>query len=326
MSALKSTTWKWHSTRTVSFSAIDRSRFTAFGQHVAKRFRGRFLYDTGAYTPWGPVVPLLTAVNIPGPYKVRNYKVECDIIYTNTVPTAPVRGAGRPQACYVCERLLDAAARELKMDAAELRRRNLIQAHEYPYELGFISRDGTKRKYDSGDVPALMERALQILGYDARREEQRKAHAEGRYVGIGIACCVEDTGLLHATGDYRRAIAATECQARALRSAQRPSSDPDLATLAVQAKGASVKTVEGLAGKDGLHPLQKAFKQHHALQCGFCTPGFLVTAAALLETISDPTELQVREWLSGNICRCTGYQFIVDAVLSASKDMNSALR
>ena len=157
--------------------------------------RGRFLYDTGAYTPWGPVVPLLTAVNIPGPYKVRNYKVECDIIFTNTVPTAPVRGAGRPQACYVCERLLDAAARELKMDAAELRRRNLIQAHEYPYELGFISRDGTKRKYDSGDVPALMERALQILGYDARREEQRKAHAEGRYVGIGIACCVEDTGL-----------------------------------------------------------------------------------------------------------------------------------
>jgi carbon-monoxide dehydrogenase large subunit len=157
--------------------------------------RGHFLYDTGAYTPWGPVVPLLTMVNIPGPYKVPNYKVECDIIYTNTVPTVPVRGAGRPQACYVCERLLDAAARELKMDAAELRRRNLIQAHEYPYDLGFVSRDGTRRKYDSGNVPALMERALEILDYKKQRQEQRKAHAEGRYVGIGIACCVEDTGL-----------------------------------------------------------------------------------------------------------------------------------
>jgi aerobic carbon-monoxide dehydrogenase large subunit len=157
--------------------------------------RGRFLYDAGAYTPWGPVVPLLTAVNIPGPYKVPNYKVDCDIIYTNTVPTAPVRGAGRPQACYVCERLLDEAARELKMDAAELRRRNLIRADEYPYELGFVSRDGTKRKYDSGNVPALLNRALEILGYDARREEQRKAHASGRYLGIGVACCVEDTGL-----------------------------------------------------------------------------------------------------------------------------------
>jgi carbon-monoxide dehydrogenase large subunit len=157
--------------------------------------RGHFLYDTGAYTPWGPVVPLLTMVNIPGPYKVPNYKVECDIVYTNTVPTAPVRGAGRPQACYVCERLLDAAARELKIDAAELRRRNLIQAHEYPYDLGFVSRDGTRRKYDSGNVPALMERALEILDYKKQREEQRKAHAEDRYVGIGIACCVEDTGL-----------------------------------------------------------------------------------------------------------------------------------
>ena len=157
--------------------------------------RGRFLYDTGAYTPWGPVVPLLTAVNIPGPYKVPNYNVECEVVYSNTAPTAPVRGAGRPQACYVCERLLDAASREMNIDAAELRRRNLIQAHEYPYELGFISRDGTKRKYDSGDVPALMERALEMLDYDARRKEQCKAREEGRYIGIGIACCVEDTGL-----------------------------------------------------------------------------------------------------------------------------------
>lgn len=93
-------------------------------------------------------------------------------------------------------------------------------------------------------------------------------------------------------------------------------------TLAAQARGAAVKTVEGLAGAGGLHPVQKAFKQHHALQCGYCTPGFLVTAAALLEQCKDPTELQVREWLSGNICRCTGYQFIVDAVLSAAGEMN----
>jgi carbon-monoxide dehydrogenase small subunit len=93
-------------------------------------------------------------------------------------------------------------------------------------------------------------------------------------------------------------------------------------TLAAQVRGTSVRTVEGLAPKGGLHPLQKAFKQHHALQCGFCTPGFLVTAVALLESIPNPTELEVREWLSGNICRCTGYQFIVDAVLSAAKEMS----
>lgn len=92
-------------------------------------------------------------------------------------------------------------------------------------------------------------------------------------------------------------------------------------TLAAQAQGATVVTVEGLANGEVLHPLQAAFKRHHALQCGFCTPGFLTAAVALLEEIPDPTEAQVRDWLSGNICRCTGYQFIVDAVLSAAAEM-----
>lgn len=94
--------------------------------------------------------------------------------------------------------------------------------------------------------------------------------------------------------------------------------------LAAQASGADIRTVEGLANGNDLHPLQKAFKVHHALQCGFCTPGFLIAAVALLERNSNPTERQVREWLSGNICRCTGYQFIVDAVLSAAREMKSA--
>lgn len=92
-------------------------------------------------------------------------------------------------------------------------------------------------------------------------------------------------------------------------------------TLAAQCRDSNIRTVEGLAGESGLHPVQKAFKAHHALQCGFCTPGFLTTAVALLEEHPDPTETQVREWLSGNICRCTGYQFIVDAVLAAAKEM-----
>jgi aerobic carbon-monoxide dehydrogenase large subunit len=157
--------------------------------------RGRFVHDAGAYVTWGPVVPLLTAVNIPGPYKVPNFAVECDVVYTNTVPVAPVRGAGRPQACFVMERLLDAAGRELGIDAAELRRRNLIPADEYPYELGFISRDGTRRTYDSGNVPALLERALELIDYEGTRKEQDKARNKGRFIGIGIACCVEDTGL-----------------------------------------------------------------------------------------------------------------------------------
>jgi len=89
--------------------------------------RGRFLHDHGAYTPWGPVVPLLTLVNVPGPYKVPHYRMEALVVHTNTVPVAPVRGAGRPQAVFVMERLLDRVAQRLEIDPAEVRRRNLIQ-------------------------------------------------------------------------------------------------------------------------------------------------------------------------------------------------------
>lgn len=94
-------------------------------------------------------------------------------------------------------------------------------------------------------------------------------------------------------------------------------------TLAAQVDGARVTTVEGLAGADGLHPIQRAFKTEHALQCGFCTPGFLIAAAALLEENPEPTEQEIREYLSGNICRCTGYQFIVAAVQTAAAEMRS---
>ena len=87
--------------------------------------------------------------------------------------------------------------------------------------------------------------------------------------------------------------------------------------LAVQAEGAKVVTVEGLSRDDGLTPLQTAFKKHHALQCGFCTPGFITTAHALLTEEPDCDADRVREVLSGNICRCTGYIGIVDAVLEA---------
>ena len=87
--------------------------------------------------------------------------------------------------------------------------------------------------------------------------------------------------------------------------------------LAVQADGSEVRTVEGLASSDALSPLQAAFREHHALQCGFCTPGMLMTAHALLQAEPDADEKRVREVLSGNICRCTGYVSIVKAVLAA---------
>lgn len=89
-------------------------------------------------------------------------------------------------------------------------------------------------------------------------------------------------------------------------------------TLAVQADGLAVTTVEGLSDGDALSALQQAFMEHHALQCGFCTPGFLMTLTEYLESHSDPTEAEVREAISGNLCRCTGYENIVRAAMSAA--------
>ncbi len=88
--------------------------------------------------------------------------------------------------------------------------------------------------------------------------------------------------------------------------------------LAVQADGLSVTTIEGLADGDQMHPMQTAFMECHALQCGYCTPGMVMASVSLLDEVPNPTEAQVREGLEGNLCRCTGYHNIVKAVLSAS--------
>ena len=87
--------------------------------------------------------------------------------------------------------------------------------------------------------------------------------------------------------------------------------------LAVEAEGSAVTTIEGISGPKGLHPLQQKFLEHVALQCGICTPGFIVSAKALLDRNPHPTERDIRKWLAGNLCRCTGYDKIVRAVLDA---------
>ena len=91
--------------------------------------------------------------------------------------------------------------------------------------------------------------------------------------------------------------------------------------LGVEAQGRTIETIEGMARGDALHPLQSKFLEHAALQCGICTPGFLIAAKALLDRNPDPSETEVRYWLAGNLCRCTGYDKIVRAVLDAAVEM-----
>ena len=91
--------------------------------------------------------------------------------------------------------------------------------------------------------------------------------------------------------------------------------------LGVEAQGKSIQTIEGMAKGEALHPLQRKFLEHAALQCGICTPGILIAARSLLERNPDPTEEEVRFWLAGNLCRCTGYNKIIEAVLDAAHEM-----
>ncbi len=157
--------------------------------------RGRLLHDSGAFLPWGVIMPYIAATTVPGPYVVPAYQLDTIVALTNKVPTTPVRGAGRPQAVFAMERLLDRVARELDLDRAEVRRRNFIKPEQMPYAVGLIFRDGKPLIYDSGDYPKGQETALTFAEYDSFRQRQSSALDEGRCIGIGLANYVEGTGL-----------------------------------------------------------------------------------------------------------------------------------
>jgi aerobic carbon-monoxide dehydrogenase large subunit len=154
-----------------------------------------FWHDNGAYTPYGIIVPIVTSTQLLGPYKPGAYRVEFESLYTNTVLVTPYRGAGRPQGCFAMERTMDAIAAYLGLDRAEIRERNFIQADEMPYDFGLTFQDGRPLIYDSGDFPASLEKLKKLVGWDEFAAVRSQARAEGRRVGIGLACYVEGTGV-----------------------------------------------------------------------------------------------------------------------------------
>jgi len=193
---------KWIEDRREHFLCATQERDQYWEMSIAieadakiRGIRGRMLHDTGAFVPWGIVMPYIASTTVPGPYVVPAYQLETSAMFTNKVPTTPVRGAGRPQAVFAMERLLDRVAHELNIDRAEVRRRNLIQPEQMPYEVGLLFRDGKPLVYDSGDYPRVQEQALELADYDGFRERQRAALNEGHFIGIGLANYVEGTGL-----------------------------------------------------------------------------------------------------------------------------------
>jgi len=153
------------------------------------------LHDNGAYTPYGLIVPIITATQLLGPYKPGAYRVEFTSLYTNTVIVTPYRGAGRPQGVYAMERTMDRIAEYLGLDRTVVRERNLIRPEDMPYDHGMTFQDGRPLIYDSGDFPESLRMIKELVGWDDFAAVRAAAQAEGRRVGIGIACYVEGTGV-----------------------------------------------------------------------------------------------------------------------------------
>ncbi|WP_327105300.1 aerobic carbon-monoxide dehydrogenase large subunit [Nonomuraea glycinis] len=185
---------KWTEDRREHFIAAAHERGQV--QHVRVGFDddGRvlgldvtILHDHGAYTPYGIIVPIITATQLLGPYRIGAYRVEFSAVYTNTVQVTPYRGAGRPQGVFCMERTMDKIARYLGKDRTQVREVNFIQPDEFPYDQGMIFQDGRPLIYDSGDYPRMLRMVKELIGWDDFRP------APGR--GIGIGCYVEGTGV-----------------------------------------------------------------------------------------------------------------------------------
>jgi CO/xanthine dehydrogenase Mo-binding subunit len=169
-----------------------------------------FWHDNGAYLPYGVIVPINTSTQLLGPYKPGAYRVEFSSLYTNTVLVTPYRGAGRPQGVYAMERTLDAIARTLGKDRADVRAVNFIQPDEMPYDHHLTFQDGRPLIYDSGDYPAALKMIKELIGWDEFEAFRAAARAKGRRVGIGLGCYVEGTG----PGPYEGAHVAVETSGR----------------------------------------------------------------------------------------------------------------
>lgn len=193
---------KWAEDRREHLTSTAQERDQVWSVKLALDTQGKILgltarlvHDTGAYLAWGIITPYISATTLPGPYLVPAYKCDVSVVLTNKVTSAPMRGAGRPQAVFAMERLLDRGARELGIDRAEIRRRNLIPPEAMPYKMGLIYRDGQPLTYDSGDYPRCQQMALDLAAWTGFEQRRRTARAAGRYIGIGVANYVEGTGL-----------------------------------------------------------------------------------------------------------------------------------
>jgi carbon-monoxide dehydrogenase large subunit len=205
---------KWIEDRRENFYATTQERLQIHDAEMAVTKDGRilgvkdrFLHDTGAYDPYGLTVPINSQCTLLGPYVVPNYDSEFTAVFTNKPIVTPVRGAGRQHGVFVMERLLDFAARDLGLDRVEIRRRNLIPPDAFPYDHEILFQDFRPLVYDSGNYPAALAKAVELIGYERFiKEEQPQHRRAGRHIGLGVVSYIEGTGI----GPYEGARVTVE--------------------------------------------------------------------------------------------------------------------
>lgn len=247
---------KWIEDRAEHFYATTNERNQVHDAEIAVSKDGRiigvhdvFLHDTGAYDPYGLTVPLNSQCTLLGVYHVPHYYSEFTAVFTTKTIVTPYRGAGRQHGVFVMERLLDLAAAALGMDGNEIRRRNFIAPDAFPYNNEIIYQDFAPLVYDSGNYAPILEKALELIGYqNFVTEVQPAARAAGRQLGIGVVCYVEGTGIGPYEGARVQVQASGKVSVATGIGTQGQGHFTSLAQLAADQVGVDVRDVEVVTG------------------------------------------------------------------------------
>src|SRR5437867_2390520 len=263
--------------------------------------RDRIWLDLGAYNVWGVVLPYNTVAHLIGPHRIKNMRVDVQAVVTHKTPNAPYRGAGRPETVFAMDRIVDCLARQLGLDAADIRRKNYIRADEMPFDFGMPYRDGNPLVYDTGDFPAALEQALAAAGYREFRAEQARLRSRGVYRGVGISGYVEGTAI----GPFEGATVKLDLAGRVVVATGAVNSgqghETSFAQVAADALGVPLDWVTVVGGDTAAVPFGVGtFASRSAVTAGSSivdacrvVRGKLVSAAAtLLEAAPEDVELE----------------------------------
>src|SRR5262245_45843656 len=213
-----------------------------------------FVIDAGAYLPRGAVVVNVTATHLVGLYRIPVFRCRGRMIATHKAPTSPYRGAGRRQAAFVAERILDIAARQLGLDPVDVRRKNLIRADEMPYRRSIPYRAGAPMVHDSGNYPGLLETALTMAGHPTFRAQQRAARQQGRLIGLGVAAYNEATGIGPHEGANVQVTESGRVRVTVGAPSQGQGHETTLAQICAGELGAPIAAIDVVAGDTARFP------------------------------------------------------------------------